>query len=338
MVFVTRFHIIIPAFFSLMTLIPGKTCAQEISDTSIAKSGRLAGLQSELLIPYNYQYPYNKKRVIAVGTTQAALYGVAMIGLYNSWYRDFPRTSMHSFDDLPEWKGMDKMGHVWSSYMEGKVSMEMWRWTGIERKKRIWLGGLSGFAYQTVIEVLDGYCVDWGWSWSDIAANAIGSGAFIAQELAWDEQKIQIKWSFHRKSYSDPVLDERSDDIFGKGSAARMLKDYNGQTYWLSTGLKNLFPQSRIPAWLQVSVGTGVENVFGARSNVAYDEDGNVKFDRSELKRYRQWYISPDIDLTKIPTRKKGIRFMLNVLNVIKVPAPSLEYGNGKFGFNWISF
>ena len=283
-------------------------------------------------------YPYNKNRVKIVAIGNVAGYSAAMVGFYAAWYKDYPQTNFHSFNDIGEWKGMDKIGHVYGVYAESKASMEMWRWTGISRKKRIWLGGLSGVVYHTVIETLDGFSSEWGWSWADIGANFIGSGMFIAQELAWDEQRIQLKWSFHQKKYADISLNKRSDDIFGKSSPERFLKDYNGQTYWLSTNLRSFFPHSKIPAWLQVSVGTGIEGVFGARENVGKDKYGNIIFNRPDIKRVRQWYLAPDIDLTKIKTNRKGIKFALNLLNIVKFPTPSLEYSNGKVKFNWFHF
>jgi hypothetical protein len=192
--------------------------------------------------------------------------------------------------------------------------------------------------YQTVIEVLDGFSSQWGFSWGDFGANVIGSGMFTAQELAWNEQRIQYKWSFHRKHYTDATLNKRSDEIFGKSSAERFLKDYNGQTYWLSATVKDFFPQSNVPAWLQVSVGIGAEGMFGATENIAKDKNGVITFDRQDIQRYRQWYLAPDIDLTKIKTRKKGIKFALTVLNIFKFPAPSLEYSKGSMKVNWFHF
>ena len=135
------------------------------------------------------------KRVKIVAATNLLGYGAAMVALYSTWYKNYPQSNFHVFNDMAEWKGMDKIGHAYGVYAESLASMELWRWTGISRKKRIWYGGLSGPVYHTVIEVLDGFSSQWGWSWGDIGANFIGSGMLIAQELAWDEQRIQFKFS-----------------------------------------------------------------------------------------------------------------------------------------------
>lgn len=286
----------------------------------------------------NLQYPYSKSKVRWVAATNIIGYGGTMVGLYHAWYKNYPQSSFHVFNDWDEWRQMDKIGHMYSAYIESLASMELWRFTGIDRKKAIWLGGLSGAVYQTTIEILDGFSRDWGWSWGDIGANFLGSGLILSQALAWDEQKVQMKFSFHRKSYNDPILNQRSNKLFGNSTPERLLKDYNGQTYWLSVGLHHIFPQSNLPKWLQFSIGTGVEGVFGARGNYAVDDNQQVIFDKREIPRIRQWYLAPDIDLTKIRTNKKGIKLLLSMLNVIKIPAPSLELKQGKLHWNWLTF
>ncbi|MGC4104466.1 DUF2279 domain-containing protein [Ferruginibacter sp.] len=289
-----------------------------------------------------YHFSLTKKqvnnRVKIIAATNIVGYSGAMVALYSAWYKNYPQTNFHAFNDIGEWKGIDKIGHAYSAYAESKASMELWRWTGVDRKKRIWLGGMSGAFYQTVIETLDGFSSEWGWSWGDFCANIVGSGMLVSQELAWNEQRIQFKFSFHRKSYSDPSLNQRSDKIFGNSTAERFLKDYNGQTYWLSANLKSFFPASKLPAWLMVAVGTGAEGMFGANDNIGKDANGNIIFNRTDIKRYRQWYLAPDIDLSKIKTSKKGIKVALNILNIVKFPMPSLEYSNGRFKLNAITF
>jgi len=313
----------------------GNLAPATLQDTT----GKLQDFHSSIPGSSGTLSPQEKKKRIALVTAANIIgYSAVMVGLNEAWYKDYPQGNFHVFNDIKEWQQMDKLGHLYSAYAESKVSMELWRWSGISRKKRIWLGGMSGAIYQTAIEILDGFSTEWGWSWGDFAANIAGGGMLVAQELAWDEQRIQLKWSFHRKYYNDPMLNHRSDDLFGKSSAERFLKDYNGQTYWLSTTLKPLFPNSRIPAWLQVSIGTGAEGMFGGYENIGSDKEGNIIFTRPDITRHRQWFLAPDIDLTKIRTNNKSLKVALRLINIIKFPTPSLELSNGKLSWNWFHF
>ena len=277
-----------------------------------------------------------KRRTRLVIASNIVGYGAAMAGFYSAWYKDYPQSGFHTFNDWAEWKQMDKVGHLYGAYIESRGSMELWRWTGIDRKKRIWIGGMSGVLYQTVIETLDGFSEQWGWSWGDFATNVLGSGMLVAQELAWDDQRIKLKFSFHKKKYSDAALTQRTNVLFGEKATESFIKDYNGQTYWASANLKSFFPKSNLPPWLCVSVGYGAEGLFGARENIAKDRDGNIIFDRRDITRHRQWYIAPDIDLSKIKTGSKALKFFLTFLSAFKFPTPALElnvHGKPKFYF-----
>jgi uncharacterized protein YfiM (DUF2279 family) len=278
------------------------------------------------------------KTIFKLASVNAVLYGGTMFGLYQAWYKNYPQSNFQIFNDWDEWQQMDKIGHVYSAYTMSKIGMELWLQNGMDRKKSIWIGGITGAAYQTIIEFLDAYSAQWGWSWGDVGGNVLGSALFTAQELAWKEQRIQLKTSFHKMEYSDPELNKRSDIIFGKSLAERALKDYNGQTYWLCANLSSFFPNSKIPKWAMISIGTGANGMFGARSNVAKDNFGNIIFDRTNISRTRQWYLAPDIDLTKIKTKKKSIKALLFVLNSLKFPMPAVEFSEKKFKMRWVGF
>lgn len=316
------FIIIITVLYSVNLTAQPDSLESNIPDTSINLDGEF----------YNHTLTAQQKksRTWLVAGANVFAYGSTMVGLYSAWYKNYPQSKFHTFNDWPEWKQVDKVGHVYSAYTQSFASMEMWRWSGMERKKRIWIGGMSGAVYQTVIEVLDGFSVGWGWSWSDFGANILGSGTLVAQELAWNDQRIRLKFSFHGKSYNDPQLDTRSDELFGSSFTESFLKDYNGQTYWASFNLHSFFPKSRLPSWLSLSVGYGAEGLFGGTRNYAEDKNGNIIFNRPEIKRYRQWYFSPDVDLSKIKTNKRFVKILFGALNAIKFPAPALEFSNGK--------
>ncbi len=283
-------------------------------------------------------YPYNKKRVKAVAVANVAGYTGSMIALSELWYKNQPRSSFHFFNDNAQWLQMDKAGHVYNAYVVSNASMEMWRWAGLNRNQRIWLGGLGGITFQSIIEILDGFSSEYGFSLGDFGANILGSAIFVSQEFAWDEQKINLKFSFHNKTYPSPDLEKRANNLYGKSAIERFLKDYNGQSYWVSANIKSLSHLEGIPEWLNIVVGYGAEGMFGGTENIAFDKNGTINFDRRDIKRYRQWYLSPDIDFTRIKTNKKAVKVILFVLNSFKLPAPGLELSNGKLKGKWLVF
>lgn len=317
-------------FLSVYIFLPVSSFAQD--DSSIDRSQPIRTFS--LSMPDSI----HPKRIKWVAAANVVGYGGSLAVLNAIWYSKYPRSSFHFFDDNAEWLQVDKVGHMYSAYVESRASAELWRWAGLPRKKRIWIGGLSGVAYQSIIEILDGFSAEYGFSTGDFAANVLGSAIFISQELAWDEQKLKIKFSSHQKNYATADLEKRADFIYGKTAIERLVKDYNSQTYWLSGNIHSIFHADGWPEWLNISIGYGADGMFGARSNIARDENGNITFDRSDIGRYRQWYLSPDVDLTKIKTNKKGIRILLFILDSFKFPAPALEWSNGKLQGHWIVF
>lgn len=277
------------------------------------------------------QYQFHEGRKWFVGGVTAAGYGGSFLFLNTAWYKDYPRTSFHTFNDNGEWLQMDKAGHVWTCYNTSRLTTNMWQWAGANGKNAVLYGTGSSLLYMLSIEYLDGRSAEWGWSWGDVAANATGALLFASQEWAWKSQRTQLKLSLHYNRYGEPGLQKRANDLFGQSWQGRLLKDYNAQTYWLSANLKSFFPKTSLPVWLNVSLGYGANGMFGGYENVAYNKpDGTLTFDRRDIKRYRQFYLSPDIDLTKIKTRSRFLRSVFSALNVLKFPAPALELSNGK--------
>ena len=119
--------------------------------------------------------------------------------------------------------------------------------------------------------------------------------------------------------------------FLAKSTAEKILKDYNAQTYWLSANIHSFFPDSRIPRWLNVSLGYNARVMLGGTENIWTDDAGNT-IDRTEVERYRRFFLSVDVDLTRIRTRSKFLRSVFSVVNMVKVPAPALEWDSrGKF-------
>ncbi len=300
----------------------GQESGQLVKDTAVA--GTLQSTSSaDITRP-------DKKRIWIVGSSQAALWAGSFMALNKAWYADYPKESFHFFNDWNEWQQMDKAGHAWTSYQISRLSGDMWRWTGINDKKAIWLGGISGVAYMSIIEILDGFSAEWGFSTGDMLMNIAGAGLYVSQELGWKEQRILLKMSYYPYSY-DPQDKARALDLFGKSTAEKILKDYNAQTYWLSANIHSFFPDSRIPRWLNVSLGYNARVMLGGTENIWTDDAGNT-IDRTEVERYRRFFLSVDVDLTRIPVRSKFLRSVFSVVNMVKIPAPALEWDSrGKF-------
>lgn len=274
---------------------------------------------------------FNKKRFATVIATEATLYTGTLIGLNELWYKDYPRSSFHLFDDTNEWLQMDKVGHVMTSYSVGRVGIGLMKWSGVERKKAIWYGGMLGSVFLTTVELLDAYSSQWGFSVADFTANTAGSLMVIAQELAWDEQRIVLKYSFQQSRYA-----KYRPNMLGSNLQENLLKDYNGQTYWLSLNMSSFMKkETKFPKWLNVAVGYGADGMIGARSNPAtFDGNGNPLV----FQRYRQFYLSLDVDLTRIPTKSKFLKTVFNTIGFIKFPAPAIEFNKYAVKGNWLGF
>lgn len=258
--------------------------------------------------------------------------------LSTAWYNDYPRSSFHFFNDNGEWQQVDKAGHAWTAYQTSRLTTGLWRWAGVSPYNAVLLGTGSSLLYMLSIEYLDGRSAAWGWSWGDAGADIFGASLFALQQWRWKEQRISLKFSSSPKNYSEPDLEKRADDLFGRSFQGRLLKDYNAQTYWLSASLQSFFPQAPLPAWLNVSVGYGAEGLFGGYENMARDKSGSVVFDRRDIKRYRQWFLAPDVDLTKIKTKSKVLKTVFSAFNVLKFPAPALEFSRGRFKIKPVAY
>ena len=279
----------------------------------------------------------NKKRVYGLAASGIVVYGGALIVLNEFWYKDFPRSSFHFFDDSGEWLQIDKVGHVYTAYFEGVWGTRLVQWTGVGHRKALWYGGLTGKVIQTVIEILDGYSDEWGASVADLISNSAGSGLALLQEKYFGEQRMQMKFSFHPVTYASDVQD-RATDLYGTGFAEKLIKDYNGQTYWLSVN-PSLFagPDTKLPKWLSLSIGYGGDGILGGFANTW--KDNGMMIDRTDIPRLRQYYLSVDLDLTQIPTRSPLLRTILDVANIIKFPAPALELNSvGDLKFHLVYF
>lgn len=252
-------------------------------------------------------------------------YGATLLGLSELWYKGYPRSSFHFLDDAREWQQVDKAGHTVTAYLEARYFSQMFRWTGMPQRNAALWGGFVAFMAQNTIEVFDGFSAHWGASPSDVVANLLGAAAMTSQELLWQEQRILLKVMPHFVSYPEAELQQRADDLYGKTALQRFIKDYNAINVWLSINPASFFPQQKKARWLNVAIGYGAGGMFGGYKNEWYDRDG-VYHNREDVVRYRKFFLSLDVDFHRIPTRSPYLRMLFDVLNIVKVPAPAIEW------------
>ena len=304
--------------------------------------------QSDTLGFWEPSATFNKNRFDKALSFSTVAYTSFSAGLYITWYKQYPTEGFHTFNDMVEWKQVDKVGHIYTAYLQGVLCYKGAQWVGLSEGQSIATGIICGSLFQTTVEVMDGFSAQWGFSIGDFAANTLGVGAFALQQKYWGEQRILLKESSWARSYStNPInslsgeatssLDTRANNLFGAGFFEKYLKDYNAQTYWASFNLHSFLPKSNtFPKWLNIAVGYGAQGLWGGFENKWNEGDQRYELD---IPRYRQWYLSLDIDLTKIDTDNYFLKTILSVLNIIKVPAPAVEINTkGQIKFHLLHF
>ncbi len=246
----------------------------------------------------------------------SAYYALSMTVLQNTWYRGRTVVPFHFYNDNRAYLQVDKCGHAFGAYVESYAGYALLRGAGLSRTNALVFGGSLGLIMQTPIEIMDGIHEGWGFSWGDMLANTLGSGIVVGQELLFDEQIVKCKFSYWESPYS-----RQANGYLGKTSLDRVLKDYNGQTYWLSLPIDRILPRSGLPPWLCVSFGYGANGMYGEYANI--EEYNGVRI--PPATRYRQFLLSLDIDWARIHTDSPVLNTILAGLTFLKLPFPAIE-------------
>jgi uncharacterized protein YfiM (DUF2279 family) len=248
-------------------------------------------------------------------------YPTMFLILSRLWYAHQPMTGFHFFDDWAEWRGMDKLGHFFTAFHISDIGVHLLGWAGVSRRKSIWYGSLAGIFFQMPIEIMDGFGVGYGFSWGDVGANLAGTAFLTGQYLLWNELRLIPKFSFSPTGFA-----ALRPSLLGENIFQQFLKDYNGQTYWLGINIGSFFKEKSknlspflpfLPSsFFLLSFGYGAEGMIFGREfqNVAYG-----------LQPFSQYFLSLDVDLSRIPARKPWLLFILFGLNKLHCFFPALE-------------
>jgi hypothetical protein len=249
-------------------------------------------------------------------------YTATLIGLSELWYKDSEKQSFAFFNDNAEWKQVDKFGHFYSAFYVSYGTSSIITSYGLQKRKADFWGSAAGFLLLMPIEILDGFSADYGASPGDLLANALGVGFYLGQASLWNEIRIQPKFSFQRTGYPDL----RDNGVLGKGAVSEFVKDYNGQTYWLSFNMDKFIP---FPKWLNLAAGYGATGMVYARDS---------QNEAAGYQAIRQYYIGLDFDFSHIKTRSKALNTMLFVVGMVRLPAPAVTFSKQGNTFRFFQF
>ena len=262
---------------------------------------------------------FNKRKKLVI-TSELVSYVSGMTGLYQLWYKDYPHSSFHFFNDNSEWQKQDKLGHIGTAYYLSKWTGDLYRYAGFDNEHPALYGALTGFGFQFTIEMFDGCSSQWGFSLGDLTANTLGAGLYYTQQIGWKEQFIKYKLSYHTTEYP-----QYNPSLLGENSTQRLFKDYNGQTYWLSFNLNGLiFKNNNFPKWLNLAVGYNATGMTGAKVNRTV----NNGIALPQFERAHYFVLSPDIDITRIKSNRKAIVVLKEMFGFVKIPMPAIRLKN----------
>jgi len=259
----------------------------------------------------------NKSNVYKALGFASVYYAGSLYILGKTWYKDRERVPFHFYNDNKGYLQVDKLGHTFGAYTYSYLGFHFLINSGLNRKDALLYGATLGLILQTPIEIMDGIYEGYGFSWGDMAANTMGSGLVLGQELLFKEQLIKYKFSYWESVYSS-----KANGYLGTNSFNRIFNDYNGQTYWLSYPINKILPNKITPDWVNIAVGYGANGMYGEFSNIS--EYNGVAI--PPTIRYRQYLLSLDIDWTRIKTDSKFLKILLRGMTFVKLPFPTLEY------------
>lgn len=249
------------------------------------------------------------------------VYVLLIITLGYAWYADqWVPIPFHFFNDLPEWKQMDKFAHFLWAFQVSALAVRLLTWTQLKERAAMITGTIMGFLFVSSVEIGDGFSQDYGASVYDLMANALGCTAFVSQMLIWKGLKFLPKFSFHRTLFA-PLR----PSMLGDGWLTEILKDYNGQTFWYSAQFRFL----PLPKWLTLAVGVGAEGMVYGRDH---------QNEAMNFSPYRKYFLSFDLNLSYLQPTSKVMKTLLYVLTIVKIPSPTLEFSSRGIRFHPLYF
>jgi hypothetical protein len=255
-------------------------------------------------------YPLRKKIVVGGIVIQQA----ASFYIENSWwwkgnYKPFAVINDGILDNYS--LGIDKLGHFFISNLYFHTINEAMKWGGFSPTACQVTSVALPMLWAVSIELGDGYSI-YGFSFQDLAANALGLGFGLLQNKYKFARMIDFKMSyFPSQRYTAMELNPWA-----------ISQDYDGHIYWLAFNIHDMLPSggSRYwPEFLNLAIGYGVNHF--------------PEIDQMQ----REFMIGFDYNLCAIKTKKPLLKSGIYLLNRFHLPAPGFKKtGSGSYQPEWL--
>ena len=256
--------------------------------------------QPDTVLPYaGYSREHITPLRQGIATGIVGIVGVGMVAdAYFTWWKDAERPfsfySDHWFNGGV--RGLDKIGHMYGTYLEFKGMRDVMLWGGYSPEASFWWPAGIAIFHAFEIELGDAF-TPYGFDPQDLLFGLLGVGYGMLQTEYPILQNFNFKVSFWPGG--------------GITSPANFTSDYDAMTVWLTANMHNVLPGSvgeHWPAWLQVGVGYGVG--WGVTR--------------------REFAIGLDLNLEGFSTSNDHVLVVERVFNNIHYPAPALKLTEGK--------
>jgi len=257
---------------------------------------------------------YAPKKYKVDGVKLAVLGGLALgaftamhIYYANTWWKDSKQYFKFAQDGYYA-RNMDKASHIYTANVFTEGIAMAFEWAGVNPANALIYGALTSMAYETYIEIKDGFAPNWGFDWVDMGANLFGASYPFLQRAVPVFQDINFKWSFNPKWIESKVSNETPNDL---------LDDYTNMTFWLSVNPEIFFPNSVTkakfyPNFLALALGMSIKN---ASHTVGGSQNA-----------YTEWFLALDIDIRKFPGKSDFLVKLKKLLNFYHLPTPAVRF------------
>ena len=240
-------------------------------------------------------------RITLLGVVGAGVFTGMHIYYKNTWWKDQRRFFKYAEDGYYA-RNIDKISHIYTANVFTVTTSYAYEWAGISPEKSLMYGAITAMAYETYIEINDGFAPNWGFDWIDMGANIFGVLYPYFQKEAPVLKNFTFKWSFQPDWISKKV--NNNNDL---------LDDYTNMTFWLGVSPKGLLPKSiakHYPGFIGFAIGLSVKNASHSTGTT---------------NAYREWYLALDYDITKLPGDSDFLKKLKSVLNFYHFPSPAVR-------------